>query len=83
MHRVLPWRRNQHSKLEQQEQQQQAKEGKGQQGKAGGAVAGEGSGDVKPAPAELPAQEFAYYVWVSEIMLQQTQVVTVISYFNR
>jgi A/G-specific adenine glycosylase len=30
--------------------------------------------DVKPNP---------YYVWLSEIMLQQTTVVTVIPYFNR
>lgn len=34
---------------------------------------GEG-GSVKPAPASLPQQQFAYYVWVSEVMLQQTQV---------
>jgi A/G-specific adenine glycosylase len=38
---------------------------------------------AKPAPAELPPQEFAYYVWVSEIMLQQTQVSRVITYFNK
>ncbi|NWH36024.1 MUTYH glycosylase, partial [Chloropsis hardwickii] len=35
-------------------------------------------GDIeKPGPALLPA------VWVSEIMLQQTQVATVIDYYNR
>ncbi|WIA43873.1 hypothetical protein OEZ86_010286 [Tetradesmus obliquus] len=38
---------------------------------------------AKPAPAELPPQEFAYYVWVSEIMLQQTQVSRVVTYFNK
>jgi hypothetical protein len=81
VHRVLPWRRNQHSQLEQ--QQQQGKDNELQQGILDGAAGGEGSGCVKPAPAELPSQEFAYYVWVSEIMLQQTQVATVISYFNR
>eukprot|EP00983_Pelagomonas_calceolata_P048819 1141221-Pelagomonas_calceolata.AAC.5 len=27
-----------------------------------------------PAPASLDTQQFAYHVWVSEIMLQQTQV---------
>lgn len=29
---------------------------------------------AEPAPAALDAQAFAYHVWVSEIMLQQTQV---------
>lgn len=38
---------------------------------------------AKAAPAELSPQEFAYYVWVSEIMLQQTQVSRVITYFNK
>jgi A/G-specific adenine glycosylase len=37
---------------------------------------------AKPAPADLSTQQFAYRVWVSEIMLQQTQVARVISYFN-
>ena len=32
---------------------------------------------------DLDPQVFAYRVWVSEIMLQQTQVATVIEYFNR
>jgi A/G-specific adenine glycosylase len=36
-----------------------------------------------PAPAELAPQQFAYYVWVSEIMLQQTQVSRVVTYFNK
>ncbi|GMH38068.1 hypothetical protein BSKO_05952 [Bryopsis sp. KO-2023] len=35
------------------------------------------------APLELPASVFAYRVWVSEVMLQQTQVATVIDYFNK
>lgn len=29
---------------------------------------------AEPAPADLPPQQFGYFVWVSEIMLQQTQV---------
>lgn len=41
----------------------------------GAAADGEGGEDgVGPAPAELPPQQFAYWVWVSEVMLQQTQV---------
>jgi A/G-specific adenine glycosylase len=38
---------------------------------------------AKPAPADLTPQQFAYCVWVSEIMLQQTQVSRVITYFNK
>lgn len=38
---------------------------------------------AKPAPADLTPQQFAYCVWVSEIMLQQTQVARVITYFNK
>jgi A/G-specific adenine glycosylase len=38
---------------------------------------------ARPAPAELAPQQFAYYVWVSEIMLQQTQVSRVVTYFNK
>ncbi|PNW86324.1 hypothetical protein CHLRE_02g082000v5 [Chlamydomonas reinhardtii] len=50
----------------------------------GAAADGEGGEDgVGPAPAELPPQQFAYWVWVSEVMLQQTQVATVIPYFRR
>ncbi|KAG1670121.1 hypothetical protein FOA52_013697 [Chlamydomonas sp. UWO 241] len=40
-------------------------------------------GGVSPASAALEQQQFAYWVWVSEIMLQQTQVATVIPYFNK
>ncbi|XP_009988541.1 PREDICTED: A/G-specific adenine DNA glycosylase, partial [Tauraco erythrolophus] len=35
------------------------------------------------AATELDADRRAYAVWVSEIMLQQTQVATVINYYNR
>ncbi|EFJ45303.1 hypothetical protein VOLCADRAFT_118405 [Volvox carteri f. nagariensis] len=71
-HRVLPWRRTPHSK----------------KANAGAAevVAPEGergSQAAEAAPADLPQQQFAYWVWVSEVMLQQTQVATVIPYFNR
>jgi hypothetical protein len=68
-HRVLPWRRNPHSK-------------RGDGSDANGSGDASGSG-VKPAPADLAPQAFAYRVWVSEIMLQQTQVATVIPYFER
>ena len=40
-----------------------------------GGVGGVGASSLIPAP--LPA------VWVSEIMLQQTQVATVVDYYNR
>ncbi|CAD7703813.1 unnamed protein product [Ostreobium quekettii] len=35
------------------------------------------------ASADLDPQAFAYMVWVSEVMLQQTQVVNVVKYFKR
>lgn len=57
-HRVLPWRRNAHSRR---------------------ADGGEPGG----APAGLDRQTFAYRVWVSEVMLQQTRVATVVEYFGR
>jgi hypothetical protein len=44
--------------------------------------AGTDSGKRRGA-APANAQDFAYRVWVSEIMLQQTQVATVVEYFNR
>ena len=34
------------------------------------------------APSDLSPSDFAYRVWVSEIMLQQTRVATVIDYFT-
>ncbi|BDA41049.1 Adenine DNA glycosylase [Coccomyxa sp. Obi] len=58
-HRVLPWRRNPHSKLK---------------------VTDPNS---KCPPADLPLNEFMYYVWVCEVMSQQTQLPRVIEYFNR
>lgn len=35
------------------------------------------------SPAQLGQQVFAYRVWVSEVMLQQTQVATVIAFFEK
>jgi adenine-specific DNA glycosylase len=34
------------------------------------------------SPQRVTKQDFAYRVWTSEVMLQQTQVITVIPYFN-
>ncbi|GLC33575.1 hypothetical protein PLESTM_000086500 [Pleodorina starrii] len=75
-HRVLPWRRTPHSKKA---SSAAADASVG----AGTAAGGGGEEAVGPAPAELPQQQFAYWVWVSEVMLQQTQVATVIPYFKR
>ena len=50
-------------------------------GAAAGAPAG--PGDVGPATAAAGSGEFAYWVWVSEVMLQQTRVQTVIPYFQK
>ena len=52
-HRVLPWRRNPHSRL-------------GAEALAAAAAEGQA-----PAPADLPTNQFIYYVWVCEIMCQQ------------
>jgi hypothetical protein len=59
VHRTLPWRRTPHSK------QGPPPTGSGGGGDAAAAL---------PAPDSLDPQQFAYFVWVSEIMLQQTQV---------
>jgi A/G-specific adenine glycosylase len=95
VHRVLPWRRNPHSRLpaapSPAPDQPAAGDKGGATGKGGKGVASRskdekgGGGDVvvEGAPLALPPQEFAYRVWVSEIMLQQTQVATVIPYFQR
>jgi A/G-specific adenine glycosylase len=69
-HRVLPWRRNSRSKL----------------------AAPAGAGDARGWPTTpgtgaplsgLSRADFAYGVWVSELMLQQTQVDRVLPYFCR
>eukprot|EP00884_Botryococcus_braunii_P007159 jgi/Botrbrau1/16444/Bobra.0142s0040.1 len=62
-HRVLPWRRNEHSKR----------------------VLGESNlpAEALPAPSDLSQQDFMYYVWVCEVMSQQTQVPRVVQYFNK
>lgn len=71
----MPWRRTPHSK-------------RGGSTAAGGSsastaaaaevnhskgVSGGVDGSVQAAPPGLTQQQFAYYVWVSEVMLQQTQ----------
>lgn len=55
-HRILPWRRNPHSKL------------------AAEAVAAAAAEGRVAAPADLPLNQFIYWVWVCEVMSQQTQV---------
>lgn len=52
-HRILPWRRNPHSKL------------------AAATVAAAAAEGSLPAPADLPQNDFVYYVYVCEIMSQQ------------
>lgn len=64
-HRVLPWRRNAHSKLEDDTIEEYRKQG------------------LVAAPLDLPDDDFIYYVWVCEIMSQQTQVSRVCEYFTR
>jgi A/G-specific adenine glycosylase len=64
-HRVLPWRRNAHSRL------------------PADAVAAAAAAGQLPAPADLPQERFIYYVWVCEIMSQQTQVSRAAEYFRR
>jgi len=67
-HRVLPWRKNPHSTR-----------GVAHADDAGaGAGAGAEAGGVPPPEAV----DFAYGVWVSEVMLQQTQVATVVAYWT-
>ncbi|GIL53085.1 hypothetical protein Vafri_8774 [Volvox africanus] len=77
-HRVLPWRRTPHSK----KREVDIAVADASRGADGGPVA-RGDGEAESAPSELPQQQFAYWVWVSEVMLQQTQVATVIPYFKR
>ncbi len=61
-HRVLPWRRNVHSKLSPE------------------AVAAQ---PYQAPPGDLSGDVFIYYVWVCEIMSQQTQVSRVCEYFTK
>ena len=64
-HRILPWRRNVHSRLSPETVEKAAKEGQ------------------LPAPADLPIDQFIYYVWVCEIMSQQTQVARAAEYHRK
>jgi len=61
-HRVLPWRRNAHSKL---------------------SPAAAASQQYQAPPNDLEDDVFIYYVWVCEIMSQQTQVSRVCEYFTK
>ncbi|KAL4539395.1 hypothetical protein Ndes2437B_g02226 [Nannochloris sp. 'desiccata'] len=64
-HRILPWRRNPHSRLSAELIEKAAKDGQ------------------LPAPVDLPIDRFIYYVWVCEIMSQQTQVSRAAEYFRK
>lgn len=65
MHRILPWRRNPHSRLPDDK------------------VAEAAAAGHHPAPTELTDDQFIYYVWVCEIMSQQTQVSRAAEYFRK
>ncbi|GFR49465.1 hypothetical protein Agub_g11525, partial [Astrephomene gubernaculifera] len=78
-HRVLPWRRTPHSKkhlLNSSGSSAETSAADAGAAAATGAAAGAAAGaaDAGAAPPDLPPQQFAYWVWVSEVMLQQTQV---------
>jgi A/G-specific adenine glycosylase len=64
-HRILPWRRNSHSRLSPETVTKAAQEGS------------------LPAPLDLSIDRFIYYVWVCEIMSQQTQVSRAAEYFRK
>ena len=66
-HRDLPWRRNPYSRKASKA---------GAKGDGSAAITGDDGGDDED-------QRFAYAVWVSETMLQQTQVARVKEYFSR
>ena len=68
-HRDLPWRRNPYSR-----------KGEPRVGAGAPDAAAAADGD---ADADAEDQRFAYAVWVSETMLQQTQVARVREYFGR
>lgn len=65
-HRILPWRRNIHSKRQPEDVEKEQT--------ARGVVA---------APLDLEQDDFIYYVWVCEIMSQQTQISRVCEYFRK
>ena len=68
-HRVLPWRRNSHSKV--------------QPASAPGAATWPTAPGSSAPLTGLSRADWAYGVWVSEVMLQQTQVERAASYFVR
>ena len=59
-HRILPWRRNAHSKRDLTP-----------------------ADKYQPVPMNTPQQQFLYFVWVCEVMSQQTQVPRVAEYFTK
>lgn len=65
-HRVLPWRRNPHSKLPKNEKREKKEEDDFEDG----------------APLDLPLERFIYGVWVCEVMSQQTQLDRVKAYWR-
>ena len=72
-HRVLPWRRNPHSKLPKKEKKKKENGAKEEEEDADG---------EQRAPLDLPLERFIYGVWVCEVMSQQTQLDRVKGYWR-
>ena len=72
-HRVLPWRRNPHSKLPKKEKKKKENGAKEEEEDADG---------EQGAPLDLPLERFIYGVWVCEVMSQQTQLDRVKGYWR-
>ena len=88
-HRVLPWRRNKWSKIaaviERNNSSTADGAGGGKRDATGFDVAlsyWKGVEDSGPPP-DIPTQQLAYGVWVSEVMSQQTQIERVAEYWGR
>ena len=73
-HRILPWRRNFHS--------QHAPPPPGPRGD-GVSPRSTGPGAASWRPDNVPRDQYAYGVWVSEVMSQQTQIERVAQYWLR
>ena len=72
-HRILPWRRNFHS--------QHAPPPPGPRGDGAEPREYWAGCDTAGAPANVPLHQYAYGVWVSEVMSQQTQIERVAQYW--
>ena len=72
-HRILPWRRNFHS--------QHAPPPPGPRGDGAEPREYWAGCDTAGAPANVPRDQYAYGVWVSEVMSQQTQIERVAQYW--